>query len=362
MAIPLSDCVFCKKEYLLRDINRDMVLFGDSGRRLDEGVCLSCSEDLFEIPAKELDSFSYSKLVRVSDLEAKYEEFDKFEADEFLPAKHRIKQRKGLKVLSKLLLVANRDKWDFSEWRERRKVESMGFRAFRRSKGADFKSNEEVNPLIDEIEVDSSEISRVNCVYKISLDCVLGEKCEGISNQLMYTGKFAEMGLDLPLKNGFPQRFSLSAINCCGEVQGSLEERDESGFFCSNSDDRKHDCKCKKEEFDEDVRETWREWERGHQRRGSYKTTRARECFLEACEDNDLDAERTRLLLRARYSSLRGHAGPYPTGEWLEPVDRRCARLEECRIPAESIVESFEIAGRMTGSGYICEDCWDSYD
>ncbi len=68
MAIHLKECVFCEKEWLLRDIDVDMGLIGQNNSRLERGVCRSCSDELWELPRVDYQNFSYNKMVRISDL------------------------------------------------------------------------------------------------------------------------------------------------------------------------------------------------------------------------------------------------------------------------------------------------------
>jgi hypothetical protein len=355
MAIPLSECVFCKKEWLLPDIDREKILIGEGAHALDEGVCNSCSADLIELPSKEFDHFSYSKFFLISDIHSAWDEGELTWPRE--------------KKVASLLLLALKSRWNLEE-----EISSQSGSWFRKVRSW-LRVADSVSAVIEDGDFDGvlKAINKVTSginsqivygfrtIYRISLKCVLKQKCEGENSEFIYTGIFSDSGFDFPLKEDFPQKFNLAMMTCCGEEQTSSDEEDIYGFFCSHSDKRSHKCKCKEEEFHEDVKESWRAWERGHANRWGRRRREEKEEFEENCEEHGLDVERTRSLLAARYSSLEEHRGPFPGKRfyWLLREDRRCARLEECRIPARGITSVFELPGRMIGSGYICRECYE---
>ena len=374
MAIPLKECVFCEKKWLLRDIDVDMSLIGQNTSRLDRGVCRTCSEELWELPLVEFQNlFSYNKMVRISDLG---------DGREHLRIKFHIQKEKELvieeifeadfgmkpKFVNQFKRTFPRS--DFIRFQQQfvpPLLRQVGHLALHRD---DYvppgdvepeQLKEKISDFFDSLVPDSKTRLGVRALYRINLECVIGEKCDSKSSVFIYLGEGGDNYGEFYLEDEFPQEHRIQEIICCGEKQ--IRRFSDSPFFCENSHASEHRCACKERDVHDDVKEAWRTYKKGHVNRGQPRRRRERAMFISACREHDEDEYEMEKILESRYRNGWHHggqaAGSYTiAGSWREEEDFDCAELEECAISPTTRVFSVDIPGMMTGSGYICSECY----
>ena len=365
MAIHLKECVFCEKEWLLRDIDVNMRLFGENSSRLERGVCISCSEDLLELPRVEHQNFSYNKLVRDSDIN---------------PMRHlgedwKKKAHGAVRLHIEKGTWFSPDDFDSETGLDGEPSYNLTNTMYRRLQDAGINihskfSKEYKEPLELEKIVSGaidSWISNlrlgVKCLYRINLECVIGEKCDSKSRELIYIAdRFAEdvvqLGFpEVKLHEDFPQEHIFQQITCCGERQ--ISEGSNSQKFCRWSHKPKHQCACKERDIHDEIKETWRTHRWGHVNRGWNRRSREEREFVSACREHGEDQHEMDEILMARYtSSGQARGSSTMAGKWLKEGKFHCALLEECSIKPSKWTISIDIPGKMIGSGYICSECY----
>jgi hypothetical protein len=373
VAIHLKECVFCEKKWLLRDIDVDMPLFGENGSRLERGVCISCSEDLLEIPSVDHQNFSYNKLVRVSDINPR-SYGPRGDWKQKAHAAVRLHIEKGTDLYAFSPDDFNQETGTNGEpsyyltspmiWR----LERAGINIHSKM-SKEFKEPLELEKLVSDV-IDSrcSNLRLgVRCLYRINLECVIGEKCDSKSGELIYIAdRFAEdevqLGLpEVDLHEDFPQEHIFQQITCCGERQifRNLRLPNISGRFCRRRHEPKHQCACKERDIHDDIEEAWRTHRWGHVNRGRSRRSREKGAFVEACCEHDEDHHEIDEILSARYKSLGQATGSSTmAGKWRKEGEFDCAELEECSITPTKWAISIDIPGKMIGSGYICIECY----
>lgn len=361
VSIHLKQCVFCEKEWLLRDIEVDMPLIGENGSRLEQGVCKSCSEELCELPPVAFQNFSYNKMVRISDLRR-----DGNRGDHLRIEFHAEKEREGL-VIDEIIDFYDRDVDGNPLYRLKRPFESR-FRRFctprdlsrfdkeiTKSKDEIKQLEKRISDFIDSLLPSSRTTLGTRVLYRINLECVIGNKCDSKAVEFIFLGN-EDFGGEFVISDEFPQEQRIDEIICCGKKQ--IRRARSSPFFCSYRDESEHRCECKERDVDDDVKKAWRTYKKGHVNRGNNRRREERREFKAACEEHDEYWSEMDRILSSRYLGEEATGSSTIGGEWLEEEDFECAKLEECAISPTTRVLRVDIPGKMIGSGYICSECY----